>query len=231
MTRTVCALLSRVRPKPNTTMPTSGSISVHFPATVELASDAFVAEAPSASTGYSVTSQGTGSFTGLSYTVPAHAKGTLKARIQVLAITSEDVDNLNKLAMGMLDASAQSKVESYEKIHASANISIWSFFGGGAEASYDKTTSTMHSLGLTADQISTLMDAFLNVAQKMSHVELDFTIDNSANDYSVSGDLQLYTIAGEIKTAKGTAQYRLLADQGTAGNGTAPASGKVIPLS
>ena len=204
---------------------TMAHIAVNFPT-------AMVLEAPPATqTGFSVAAQGTGSFTGLSYTVPAHTSGNLKARIQVMALTSEDVKELNALVMSMLNATERSKVETHEKTHASANISIWSIFGGGASASYDKTKDTMNSMGLTEAQVSTIVDRLFDIASEMSNVELDFTIDNTANDYSVSGDLQLYTIAGQVTTSKGTREYRFLANRGSAGGGTAPAEGKIIPLS
>lgn len=216
-------------------MGTSGKISVNFPASIEVhAPSASLADgAPGSETGFSVEAQGTGSFTGLSYTVPAHASGTLKADVQVMAITSADVDKLNRLVSSMLSSSAKSKVEEHEKIHASADISFWSLITGSGSASYDKTKDSMHSLGLTDDQVTKIIEGLFEAAQKMSHVELDFTIDNTENDYSVSGDLQLYTMSGKITTSKGTSQYRLLANKGTAGSGgeTAPAEGKVIPLS
>jgi hypothetical protein len=206
-------------------MTTSGLISINFPAAI------LVDAPPSSETGFSVEAQGTGSFTGLSYTVPAHASGTIKAMIQVMAITSDDVKKLNDLVMSMLSASEKSKVTTHEETHASANISVWSMFGGGASASYEKTTDTMHSMGLTDDQVTDVINHMFEIAQQMSHVELDFTIDNTANDYPVSGDLQLYTIAGKIVTSKGTADYRMLSDSGSAGQGTAPAKGTIIPLS
>lgn len=200
-------------------------VHAHFPAV--MAMDVGGA----AASGFSVDAQGTGSFTGLSYTVPAHAKGTVKAVIKVMALTSADIDKLNSLVNTMLSASTQSKVTSYEKVHASANLSFWSFLTGGNNASYDKVNTSLTTMGLTTAQITTIIDKLFDLASKMSHVEIDFTIDNSDNDYSVSGDLQLYTISGNITSSKGTAQYRMLADKGTAGGGTASASGKVIALS
>lgn len=206
-------------------MGTSGHISINFPAVLT------IDEPPATTTGFSVEAQGTGSFTGLSYTVPAHAKGTLKATIQVMAITSADVEKLNTLVMSMLSASVRSKVTTNEETQASANISIWSMIGGGASASYKATKDTMNSMGLTDDQITTIVNSMFDIAKQMSHVELDFTIDNTANDYSVSGDLQLYTISGKITTDKGTTEYRLLSNSGSAGQGAAPAKGNIIPLS
>ena len=206
-------------------MTTTGHISINFPAVIT------VDAPPSSETGFSVEAQGTGSFSGLAYTVPAHSKGTLKAKIKVMAFTSDDVKKLNDMVMSMLSASQREEVKTQEETYASANITIWSIFGGGASASYRKTSDAMHSKGLTDAQITKIIDEMFNIAKKMSQVELDFTIDNTANDYSVSGDLQLYTISGKISTTKGTTEYRFLADRGSAGQGAAPAAGNIIPLS
>jgi hypothetical protein len=190
--------------------------------------------AGSATESYSIEVAGQGQLTGLSYTVPAHAEGRIKAKLQINAMSSEDVRKLNELAMGMLNASAQEEVKEFEKTAASANLSIWTWFfgGGGASASYEKTKESMKSKGLTEDQITALMDTFLALAKKMSTVEINFYVNNSTNSYSVSGDLYLYTVSGTIKTEKGTAQYRMLADQASAGGpppagGGAPSSGTI----
>ncbi|WP_192822740.1 hypothetical protein [Rufibacter sp. LB8] len=183
---------------------------------------------------FSIEVSGLGQLTGISYTVPAHSEGRIKANLQISALSSADVKNLNDLALGMLDASYKEEIKEYEKTSASANISVWSWFfgGGGASASYEKTKETMKSKGLSDAQITMLMDAFLERAKSMSTVEIDFYVNNSANDYSVSGDLYLYTVSGTIKTEKGTAQYRMLADQANAGGppptgGGAPSSGTI----
>ena len=190
-----------------------------------------------ASEAYSIEVSGQGQLTGLSYTVPAHASGNITAKLQTSAMSSQDVEDLNNLAMGFLDASYKEQIKEYEKTSASANLSVWTWFfgGGGATASYEKTKETMRSKGLTDEQIDELMDAFLERAKKMSTVEINFYINNTQNDYSVSGDLYLYTVSGTIKTEKGTAQYRMLADSGSAGGppptgGGAPSSGDVIPI-
>jgi hypothetical protein len=186
---------------------------------------------------YSIEVSGQGQLTGLAYTIPAHTEGKIKAKLQISALTSEDVKSLNDMAMGFLDASYKEEIKEYEKTSASASLSIWSwaFGGSGATASYEKTKETMKSKGLTDAQITLLMEAFLEKAKNMSVVEIDFYVNNSANDYSVSGDLYLYTVSGSIKTEKGTAQYRMLADQAAAGGppptgGGAPASGNIIKL-
>ncbi|MCI1780021.1 MAG: hypothetical protein LKI53_08735 [Bacteroidales bacterium] len=186
---------------------------------------------------YSIEVSGLGQLTGLAYTVPAHAEGKIKAKLQISAISSKDVQDLNTLAKGMLDASYREQINEFEKTSMRANISTWSwlFGGGGASASYEKTKQSMKSKGLSEAQISMLMEAFLEKAKRMSTVEIDFYVNNSANDYSVSGDLYLYTVSGTIKTKKGTAQYRMLADQAAAGGapasgGGASSSGSIIPL-
>ncbi|MBK1897337.1 hypothetical protein [Chryseobacterium paridis] len=183
---------------------------------------------------YSIEVSGQGQLTGLSYTIPAHTEGRITATLQISALSSQDVKDLNDLAIGMLNASYKEEVKEYEKTSASANLSVWTWFfgGGGASASYEKTKNTMKSKGLTEGQITTLMNAFLEKAKNMSSVKIDFYVNNSANDYSVSGDLYLYTVSGSISTEKGTSQYRMLADQASAGGpppsgGGAPSSGTI----
>jgi hypothetical protein len=182
---------------------------------------------------FSVDAQGNGSLTGLGYTVPAHTRGPIKAKLQTLALTSADVKNLNDLIKGMVSASQYEKVRDYESTHASANISFFAFWSGGGSASYEKTHEEMRGFGLSEDNIKTIVRAMAEVAKNMSHVEIDFTVENVNNDYAVSGNLLLYTIAGTINTQNKQTQYRMLADKGIAGSdgATAPASGKIIPLS
>jgi hypothetical protein len=181
---------------------------------------------------FNVDMQGTGSFTGLSYQVPAHTSGTIKADIETPALTSQNVKDLNTLIDGLVSASAKEKIDEYQRTHASANISAWSFWTAGGSASYEKTRNSMHESGLSDDQITMIVEKMLDVASTMSKVSLKFKINNSKNDYAVSGSLMLYTISGTITTQNGTAQYRLLADSGSAGSpgSTAPANGNIIPL-
>jgi hypothetical protein len=164
--------------------------------------------------------------------VPAHASGTLKVDIQTPALTSQNVKDLNTLIDGLLSASAKEEIHEYERTQASSNISAWSFWTAGASASYEKSRDSMHKSGLSDDQITMIVGKMLDLASTMSKVSLEFTINNSNNDYMVSGSLMLYTISGTVATQNSTAQYRLLADNGTAGSGgsTAPADGNIIPL-
>jgi hypothetical protein len=186
---------------------------------------------------FSIDVSGLGQLTGLAYSVSPYTEATIEADLSISAMSSQDVKDLNELAMGMLSASYREEIKEYEKTSASANLSIWSwFFGGaGATASYEKTSQTMKSKGLTEEQINKLMDAFLSKAQQTTKVKVKFFVNNANNDYAVSGSLFLYTVSGSIKTAKETKQYRMLADQAAAGGppptgGGAPATGKIIPL-
>lgn len=208
----------------------TSNVTIQFPEPFRLGFTA--ADEPSASDSFSVDAQGNGSFTGLDYSIPAHTKGTIKAKIETLALTSEDVNNLNNLIKGMVSASEWNKVHDYEETHASADLSFWGFLSGGGSASYTKTHDVMSGMGLSEENIKTIVDKMSEIASKMSNVEIDFEIDNSANDYSVDGKLLIYTIAGVIKTSTTQTQYRLLANQGTAGvaGSSAPASGNIIPL-
>lgn len=187
---------------------------------------------PGASDSFSVDAQGNGSLTGLAYTIPAHAKGTITAKLNTLSLTSEDVTTLDTLIKGMVSASEWSKVTDYEETHASADLSFWGLIGGGGSASYTKTHEAMTGMGLSEENIKTIVDKMAEIAGNMSTVEIEFEVDNSANDYSVSGSLLIYTVSGTIKTGNTQTQYRLLADQGTAGSAgqSAPASGTIIPL-
>ena len=199
-------------------------IQIHFPAPLLLDAGG------SSEDSFSVEACGTGSFTGLVYFIPAHASGTLKAVSQAMCMTSADVETLNSMMEGMLKDSVKEVITTHSEANGFGNLSFFRFFSGGASASAAATRETMKSSGLTEAQINTFMAEMFKIASTMKHVELDFRIDNKDNNYSVSGDLQLYTLSGQIKTSKGTKQYRLLAEKGTAGNGAASATGKIIPL-
>ena len=205
-------------------MTTATGIQIHFPAPHLLDAGG------SSEDGFSVEGSGTGSFTGLAYSVPAHASGTIQATIQAMCMTSADVATLNAMMEGFLATTVKTDVRTHAEAKGAANLGFFSFFSGGASASASATRDSMKTSGLNEAQITTFLEKMLELASKMNHVKLDFMIDNKDNDYSVSGDLQLYTLSGVIKTSKGTKQYRVLADKGTAGNGAASATGKIIPM-
>lgn len=187
-------------------------------------------------TAYEITAQGVGSLTGLDYTVSAHTKAKIEVNLTIKALTSQDMKDLNDLALTFLNASQRDEVREHEKTSVEGNASLFGwFFGGGVSASYEKTRDTMHAKGLTDEQIDKLMDAFLELAQKTSTVKVVSEVDNSQNDYSVSGSLYLYTISGSVQTSKGTKEFRILADKGNAGappttDEGAPTKNNIIPL-
>lgn len=174
---------------------------------------------------FSIEAQGFGSFSGLKYEVPAHTEGMIKAKVQIPAFTSIDIENLNNLIKGMLSASQYEKVYNYERTHASANIGFWGVWGGGGNASYEKIHEDLKGFGLSEENIKSIIQAMCNVAQKMSDVEIEFKVLNKDNSYSVSGSLMLYTVAGYVRMNNETFQYRVFSSEGVAGfNGnTAPA--------
>ncbi|KAN0039562.1 hypothetical protein ACTA71_007359 [Dictyostelium dimigraforme] len=216
----------------------SVSVEVRFPIASKMNARAALPGEPRGSSdeGYNCEAQGQGAFSGLDYTIPAHTKGSIKAKLQVMAMSSDDIDHMNKMVESMLSASKKDEIKEQTKTSASANLSFWSFFTGGdsASASYEDTKNTMHSCGLTEEQVTTIINELFKLAENMNHVELNLECDNTAFDYDVSGSVYLYTISGTVKTSKGTKQYRMLADQGTAGSpdkdNSPPVKGKIIPL-
>lgn len=52
-----------------------------------------------------------------------------------MVITSENVRKLNNMILSMVNASTKTKIEEFEKAHASANLSIWPFWSAGASVS------------------------------------------------------------------------------------------------
>jgi hypothetical protein len=207
-------------------------ISINFPAPDFSLEDSVIS---SSQDSFTIEAEGTGSITGISYTVPAHTEGKVSVDIKMMAITTQNVKDLNDLIMSLLDASRQEYVREYSRTHASANISIWSIFGGGGSASYEKISENMHSLGLTDEQITMIINKLFDIANQFTNVKLELDVHNTDNDFSVSGEIDLYTISGTIKTSKGTTQYRFLADKGAAkdqsGEKVAPVTGEVIPIS
>jgi hypothetical protein len=185
-----------------------------------------------ATDGFSITSQGYGSITGLTYTIPAHTDADFDVDLKVLALTSNDVQNLNNLIKGMVSASQYDKVDDYERTHASADVSFWGMLGGGGGASYEKTHHEMSGFGLSEENQRTIVSAMSEIAKNMSRVGVKIHVHNSANDYAVSGNMIVFTIAGTVVTQNQQSQYRMIAKQGVAGTGdqTAPTSNEIVPL-
>lgn len=194
-----------------------------------------IADSGSNEYAYNIKITGYGSISGIDYTIPPHSKGTVTAKLKMKALTSADIKDLNDLAMGMLNASQREEVKKHSETSASADLSVWAwFFGGSASASYKETRDEMKSKGLTDEQISTLINAFVKVAAEMSTVEAVVEIDNRNGDFPVSGNMYFYTISGQVTTGKETYSYQMISDKGNAGakpgEGGAPADADIIPF-
>jgi hypothetical protein len=203
---------------------------------LEAAIDDVAGSSGGAGSSFSVTAQGQGQLTGLSYTVPAFTEGQVTATLEMNVMSSVQVANLEAGWAALLNDTQKQLYTHYKTTHesASAHVNWFDFFSGGASASYSstETTTNMHSLGLTDDQIDQMMEMLAEEAQKMNYAELNLTVDNENDPFSVSGNLLLYTIIGKVTTKKGTYDYRMISDAGTAGvyPNQAPASGSIIPL-
>ncbi len=176
--------------------------------------------------------QGYGSITGLAYTIPAHTDADFDIDLKVLSLTSNDVDNLNKLIQGMVSASQWQKIRDYESTHASANLSCWGLTGGGGSASYEKTHEALSGFGLSEENQRTIVGAMAEIAKTMSKVDAQIHVKNAANNYAVSGNMIVFTIAGTVTSNNQQYQYRMIANEGLAGSGsqTAPTDNIIKPL-
>lgn len=161
--------------------------------------------------------QGTGTVTGLRYTIPAGTTGKVHAQLTVSAVSSEDLRMINSLILSFLPSSQRAQLEQRMASSASRDVTFFSMFGGsGASASAEETRDNMRSFGLSDAQIDTVLQLLSDAASRMSQVSLDLEIDNTSNDHDVEGDLELYTVSGQVTTAYGSREYRLLANEGTA---------------
>ena len=190
----------------------------HSMMTARLPGPATPAATPSEATGIAVNSVGTGSFSGVNWTISAHTTGKIEVDLQIEAITTTDINNFNKLVMAMLSASAKNKVTENTSAGASGSINFFDFICGGAKADVTHTQSSMSSLGLTDAQVTTIVNKLFALADKMSDIKADLTVDNLAFDYPVAGDLEIYTVGGTVTAGKETKNYRVLSDQGKVGD-------------
>lgn len=182
---------------------------------------------------FNVEAGGPGRLTGVAYSIPAYSEGKIEYSLQLPAMTTEDVDNLRKGWLALLDASQQEKYEEYmsKDNSASANLGFFGFFSGGGKvkASTKETTDHMKSIGLSPEVITKAMQLLYEFSQKMNTVKAEITVHNTSNDFPVSGNVLLYTMSGEVHTSKGTLTWRALSDKGQAGDGKAPTDNTIIP--
>ncbi|MGO6704213.1 hypothetical protein ACC764_36445 [Rhizobium ruizarguesonis] len=190
------------------------------------------AQVPYAEDSLSVEANGEGTISGADYMIPAHSEGWVTVKIKIPALTSQQAQYIDALYKSLLSVSARQKVESYESVHGEGNLSFFKLIFGGAKADYGKTRHLLKEEGLSEDNIKTLVSAIADIAKTMSIVTVKIHINNMDNDYSVAGELKIWTISGKVISDKHMTEYRVLATKGTAGSdgATAPTNVEVIPL-
>jgi len=133
---------------------------------------------------------------------------------------------LTRCSKSLLSASAREEVQHYESVHGKGNLNFFRYLFGGVEAGYDKIRHLLKNVGLSEDNIKTLVSTIADMADRIAQSI------NTGNDYSVAGELKISTIQGKVISGKNMIQYRVLANKGTAGSdgATAPANVEAIPL-
>lgn len=189
----------------------------------------------SSASSFSVDTAGVGQATGVSFTVPAHAEANVSINLGVPALTSEQVRNLRNAWEAILDLTQRQSLREFERQDrtASRNLGFLSWLcGGKTRRSSTTVRRNMESRGLTEDQINQLIETFREIALQMSTVQVQFTIFNRNNPYSVSGNVLLWVMSGVIQTSETQTQFRVLSDGGiaTGNQGNANAGGEIIPL-
>ena len=184
-------------------LPVSFGVTVASPGSVSLVTTADGTEEAA----FNITNQGVIQITGGAYSIPAYTKAKVTARETAMSFAG--VDTLNKLVLGMLNATQRSAVEDYQRTHASADVSIWSMFGDGGSSSSAQIHSTMQAMGLTQAQIATIAAQLSHLASQMSQVSVELDVDNSENGYPACGFLQVYTISGWVS---GSQPFTMLAN-------------------
>jgi hypothetical protein len=161
--------------------------------------------------GVAVTTYGRGQLSGAIYTIPAHAQISVDFNIYMQCVTPDDVATLSNLVRSMLEASKKTLYDNYSRTHVSGGASFFGFFSGRAKASYEQTKRRMESWGLSEENQRTIVNAMMNVAQKMNHFRYQGTIYNRDYDYSVSGSMFAIVMDCQIQQSEVHNQLRFLA--------------------
>ncbi|MCR9088126.1 MAG: hypothetical protein NXH97_15430 [Rhodobacteraceae bacterium] len=190
------------------------------------------AQAGAATNGVSVTSFGQGQVTGATYTVPAHGKIKVEFDLQLLAVTGSDIENLNNLIRGMLNASEQKRFDSLSKSEASGGSAGFLFFSGGySHRSSSEVTQSMDSWGLTRADQDKIITQMLTLTNKTQKFKYKGTIFNKDYDYDVTGNLFGIVMDATIQQGTASAQVRMLAPdvhmQDSSTGATIPSVGKL----
>ncbi len=190
------------------------------------------ANSGSSADGISVTSFGQGQCSGVTYTVSPHSVIDVDFTINMLCVTPENVDTLDKLIRSMLSASKQHEYDQLTKKSSSGGRGFFLFFsGGGSRSSVSQTTHTMDSFGLTREQQSKIIDSMLALVAKTNKFSFKGKISNQQYDYAVSGNLFAIVMDATIQKGETHTQVRFLAPNvhmnSTDGAASLPVEGKL----
>ena len=190
------------------------------------------ADSGTATDGVSVTSYGQGQVTGATFTVPAHGTIDVKFDLQLLAVSGQDVENLNNLIRGMLSSAKQAKFDSYAKSTASGGSGSFLFFSGGySHRSSEEVATSMEAWGLTRDQQTQIITQMLKLTNKTEKFSYKGKIENKDYDYDVTGNLFGIVMDATIQQGQQSSQIRMLAPnvhlQDPSSGATIPAVGKL----
>lgn len=165
-----------------------------------------------ATDGVAVTSFGQGQLTGATFTVPAHSQIDVNFKLKLMAVTGQDVDNLNTLIRGMLSASEQKRFDSYSKSTSSGGSGGFLFFSGGySHRSSTQVQQSMDSWGLTRQQQDKIIAQMLKLTNTWQNYDYKGTIYNKDYDYAVTGNLFGIVMDATIQQGSASAQVRMLA--------------------
>jgi len=177
--------------------------------------------------GIKVKAQGMGKYSGLEFCVPAHTKAKIKVNTDICAVPSEEIKKVTDYIKSLMTETQKENLEKYESEHSTGDLSIWSVFSLGKDASYDEINQKMKSMGLSDEQITKIHEMLETAVHQTTEVAMEYKIDNRNFDYETCGSIYLWTIEGQLRSQKNQTQFRLLAGSGFSGQ--APATGSVIP--
>lgn len=88
----------------------------------------------------------------------------------------------------------------------SKNLAFLGFFGGNGKtvSTFEETTNRLNTLGLSSNTVSLMMDAFDEEVGRANQVNALCAINNTNNDFSVSGKVILYRMTGRVRTQSNT---------------------------
>lgn len=175
--------------------------------------------------GITVNAYGQGQLAGATFTAPAHGKTEVDIDLQIMCVTPENIENLEKLISSMLNASQKKSFESHRSSFASggsAFLGLFRYSVGGSTAS----AHAMSSLGLTEAQQTSIIDQMLKITNKMNSFKMKSEILNTDYDYSVTGNLFGIVMDATIQKGEKHTQVRFLGPKAhLKGDG-----GEVVPV-